>query len=584
MTDHDDTLELAATAIDFELEPEERAELDRHLAGCDSCRRTAEAYREDAATIAYGSGPRLDSGHSVTILAATLRPQKRRTPVRGLAIAAAVAIVAGGLLVAGLEILRRSNESSVAVLSPSPKDPSNPSPSLDASPPPAGSGRGSPPPVATQRPVGSPTVGAIQVRGDARELGTLIRLAPGPAGDLYVSIPASDGTVLGRLDETGVPAPGWPVFLPGSELCDQLLPIANGSVRLLCHRPASEEGLGGMITRVHAFDANGQPLPGWPVEIDDVVVGRMVGDDLVLLVKPYVGDVSEMDTPEPVFMGIVAADGTSRRGAEVSFECCEHSWAVGPDGTGYGTTHRDWETSVTTDVAGFDTGGLRAGWPITVEGNLSELAFDTEGRVFAVLGSPSAEPARTLVWDRDGRSLPGSADQSIVSTNPWSGAGADYPGAPIVATDGTSYIVGSLDERYGAYAFDLSGHGIAGWPYDSALPFQDTGFCPPGDTGCGGFRTAPAVGPGNVLYLVHAPAKASVGGSVVAIGRDGGIVDGWPVTLTRSGSEFWSVVVGPNSTAYAMAVEPEPDGSYSATILAIAPDSDILYNVTIVEP
>ena len=43
-------------------------------------------------------------------------------------------------------------------------------------------------------------------------------------------------------------------------------------------------------------------------------------------------------------------------------------------------------------------------------------------------------------------------------------------------------------------------------------------------------------------------------------------------------------MVGPNGTAYAMAVEPEPNGSYSATILAIAPDSDILYNVTIVEP
>ena len=339
-----------------------------------------------------------------------------------------------------------------------------------------------------------------------------------------------------------------------------------------------------MITRVHAFDTNGQPLPEWPVEIDDVVVGRMVGDDLMLLVKPYVGDVSETDTPEQVFMGVVAADGTSRRGAEVSFECCEHSWAIGPDGIGYGTTHRDWDSSVKTDIQGFGTDGLRAGWPITIDGNLSDLAFDAEGRVYAVLGSPGAEPARTLVWDRDGRSLPGSSEQAIVSTNPWNGAGADYPGAPIVGTDGTSFIIGTLDERYGAYAFDPSGHGIAGWPYDSALPFQDTGFCPPLDTGCGGFRTAPAVGPGNVLYLVHAPAKASVGGSVVAIGRDGSIVDGWPVTLTRSGSEFWSVVVGPNSTAYAMAVEPEPNGSYSATILAIAPDSDILYNVTIVEP
>ena len=62
------------------------------------------------------------------------------------------------------------------------------------------------------------------------------------------------------------------------------------------------------------------------------------------------------------------------------------------------------------------------------------------------------------------------------------------------------------------------------------------------------------------------------------------MIDGWPVTLTRRGSEFWSIVVGPDGTAYAMAIEPEPNGSHSATILAIAPDSDIRYNVTIVEP
>jgi hypothetical protein len=339
-----------------------------------------------------------------------------------------------------------------------------------------------------------------------------------------------------------------------------------------------------MITRVHAFDSNGESLPRWPVEIDDVVMGRMVQDDLTLLVKPYLGDISEPETPEPVFLVIVGADGTARKGVEVEFDCCEHAWAIGPDGIGYGTTHRDWDTSVKTDVRAFGLEGLRPGWPITIDGNASELAFDAQGRVFAVVGSPSAEPARTLVWDQDGRALPGSSPQAIVSTNPWSGAGADYPGPPIVAGDGTSFIVGSLDERYGVYAFDPSGQGVAGWPYDSALGFQDTGFCPPGDTGCGGFRAAPVVGPGNVLYLVHARPGPSGGGSVVAIGRDARVIDGWPVTLTRSGSEFWSVVVGPNSTAYAMAIEPEPNGAHSATILAIAPDSDILYNVTIVEP
>jgi hypothetical protein len=35
---------------------------------------------------------------------------------------------------------------------------------------------------------------------------------------------------------------------------------------------------------------------------------------------------------------------------------------------------------------------------------------------------------------------------------------------------------------------------------------------------------------------------------------------------------------------YALAIEPEPNGAHSATILAIAPDSTVQFNVTVVEP
>ena len=506
MTIHDGFLELAATAIDFELEPEERAELDRHLAGCDSCRETTEAYREDAATIASAPGPRLESGRSVAILAAALRPKRSGPPVRGLAIAALVAVLGGGLLAAGLEVLRRSDNSNVAVLSPGPSNASGAPPSVEASPRPTGSDGGTPqPPAPTQRPVGSPTVGAIQVRGDGQELGTLIRLAPGPAGDLYVSIPASDGTVLGRLDETGAPAPGWPVFLPGSESCDQLLPVASGSVRVLCHRPAAEEGLGGMITRVHAFDANGQPLPDWPVEIDDVVVGRMVGDDLMLLVKPYVGDVSEADTPEQVFLGIVAADGTSRRGAEVSFECCEHSWAIGPDGIGYGTTHRDWDTSVKTDIQGFGTDGLRAGWPITIDGNLLRPRIRRRGTrlrraglAWCRAGAERWSGTGTAVRCRDrasrqsSRRTRGTAPAPTIRGHPSS--------APMArrSSSGPSTSDTAPTRSTRAATASPAGHTTPPWRSRRRASARR------GDTGCGGFRTAPAVGPGNVLYLVHA--------------------------------------------------------------------------------
>jgi hypothetical protein len=125
---------------------------------------------------------------------------------------------------------------------------------------------------------------------------------------------------------------------------------------------------------------------------------------------------------------------------------------------------------------------------------------------------------------------------------------------------------------------------MAGWPFQSNLGIEDIGSCGLQDTGCGGFRATPAVGADNVLYLVQQAANTADGSRIVAIGQDGRVVDGWPVELRRSGSEFWSITAGTDGTVYALAIEPEPNGAHSATILSIAPNSDVLFNVTVVEP
>jgi hypothetical protein len=70
----------------------------------------------------------------------------------------------------------------------------------------------------------------------------------------------------------------------------------------------------------------------------------------------------------------------------------------------------------------------------------------------------------------------------------------------------------------------------------------------------------------------------------VAIGPDGRVRPGWPVVLERPGAEFWSVVVGSDQTAFALAIEPEAGERSSATILAIGPDGTVRYRVTVVEP
>ena len=60
-TAHDEFLELAAAAIDFALSRDERAALDRHLAGCGACRHRVAGFAADATAIArlprYEIGP-----------------------------------------------------------------------------------------------------------------------------------------------------------------------------------------------------------------------------------------------------------------------------------------------------------------------------------------------------------------------------------------------------------------------------------------------------------------------------------------------------------------------------------------------
>jgi len=51
MTDHTRAARLAATALDFDLTPEERAELELHRAECIRCRQIENDFRTDAAAL-----------------------------------------------------------------------------------------------------------------------------------------------------------------------------------------------------------------------------------------------------------------------------------------------------------------------------------------------------------------------------------------------------------------------------------------------------------------------------------------------------------------------------------------------------
>lgn len=516
----------------------------------------------------------------------------RNVPPRTLAIIAIGAIIGGLLLGAVVRMIPGSaTPSSIAVV-PSP----SPSSTLAASAAPSAAHPTSalaptPAPTPTPTPTDAtssaePVIAAkLPVKGDGRELGTGILMAPGPGGGLYVLIPGRNGGVVALLGKTGQPRSGWPVLLAGLDGCDLLLPVADGSVRVVCSVPPTDDGLDSTVRRAFAFGPNGRALSGWPVDVGDAFAGRMIDGELTMLETPYLGDTPAADVMR---MLIIRPDGSVQRGADVSRVCCDGAWVVGPDRIAYGTNHRDWSSTdlavVKTDVMAFGFDGPRAGWPVTIDGNASGLEFDAHGRVYLVVGSPAARPARTVVFDQDGHLLAsGSGDQAIASTNTWDGAGGEFAGSPVVANNGTAFIISTQGGSTTIVALDPAGKPLSGWPYRSKVGMEWTGFCGDGDTGCGHVRTMPGVGSGNLLYLFRAASSPSVGGSMVAIRSDGSVRDGWPLGLKRAGSMFWSMAVAPDGGVWALAIEPETRG-YSATILAIADDSTVLYSTTIVEP
>ena len=138
MTSHDTFLQLAAIAVDYPLSSGDRGRLEAHLASCPACARSAHGFRADA--IAFGNLPAitLPERRGAEILAAAMHPAAIRHPLRLVLVAALLALLALGSLVAGAELLRRSQDDLSMVLpvpspspTPRPDDTNAPAPSVD---------------------------------------------------------------------------------------------------------------------------------------------------------------------------------------------------------------------------------------------------------------------------------------------------------------------------------------------------------------------------------------------------------------------------------------------------------------------
>ena len=452
-----------------------------------------------------------------------------------------------------------------------------------------------PTPASTASPPSTPVPGEVvrPVRGSARELGERVGIAPGPRGTLFVSIPRTGGSILALLDASGRLRPGWPITVKNSTACSRPMPVADGSVRLICDGtdlPKYDNDPSDV--RAFAFDADGKAMSGWPVRLRPGF-GRVISHDLAYFAEQWLTDMYDVGmVSHEAWVTTVAEDGSVRAGKKVPIVESEagERWALGPDGVAYGWLH-DYggvpEAPKSSTFVAVGMAGKVKGTSTKLDGLASPPAFDGFGRLHVTVNTGRDRTARTFVLDTLGRAVDGgSRDLGFVASDVCVGieGSCEIPAAPLVAVGGTTFVVGNHYNGTTAASVSASGEMIAGWPYESNDGSQGIGICPPGDICEGGSLATPALGPDNVLYLIHAAAKASIGGRIVAVGSDGRVRPGWPVELKRPGAEFWSVVVGEDGTAYAVAIEPEAGGGSSASILAIAPDSTVRSVTTIIEP
>jgi hypothetical protein len=433
-----------------------------------------------------------------------------------------------------------------------------------------------------------------------------VRMAPGPDGRLYVVVRGEGTSTIIGLDARGRLLAGWPRALTDWTDCWIGVVKSDGSVRLVCR---SQDG----TVRAFAFSPHARRLDGWPVNVtaaagkefsdyDHYATAsdepRIVGNRLFILLQRWDGD-------QALKLVRISAGGRATDGKAflLTGGKCVIGWvrALGADGTAFAVRQRTGSGCSGDDASkiwAFGIGGVRAGWPVTVSGMASGPVVGPEGRVY-VVRSVGSSSARIRVFRRDGTRIDAwSPLLRVEPSSAWYGAGGWTPAPPVVAADGSAWLVGGPNGAYSAtpytkaYALTARASVRPGWPWRSQATVSLRGMSSACDTGWGSLRVEPVAGPGRILYIALEPATEAAGGRVVALEPDGDARHGWPITLARPGSRFRSVEIGATGTVYALAIELERwvrvDGCRSpvnsATILAIAPGGSILYRRTVVAP
>jgi hypothetical protein len=282
-------------------------------------------------------------------------------------------------------------------------------------------------------------------------------MASGPGGGVFVSIPKAGGSVLALLDRSGRPRPGWPIQVADSTECGLLLPVNDGSVRVVCNAtdlPQPEDDQAEV--RAFAFDADGRMMAGWPVQLrlgwPAGYAGYMLGDELIHFVEQRLPHTPGTDTDSyEAWVTRVAANGSIRTGVRVpriETGCCAR-WAVGPHGVAYGVVHQFGESPSapkSSKLLALDVAGVPSGFPVTLEGIISPPAFDPFGRIHLTVDMGPDGPTRTLVFEANGRAFDnGSGDLEVRASDSCVGieGSCEVPAAPLVGPDERTFVIGA---------------------------------------------------------------------------------------------------------------------------------------------
>jgi hypothetical protein len=318
---------------------------------------------------------------------------------------------------------------------------------------------------------------------------------------------------LTAIDATGHEPAGWPVKL-------NIDPVTDRG-----YAPTDVEiGSDGTIyvaggDRIQAFHPDATPVSGWPYRARGIPYSGFVPALLPVAEGVY----TDVNAGELTLLG---KDGVARPGWPVPLPGASGAanasvqLRTGPDGTLY----LEYLAADAIYAYGSD-GTLKPGWPLL---GWSSMTFDPSGRMY--------------VWKHLFDAAPG----------------AIYPG-PAIETD--------------IAAVDSAGRLYPGWPLKLNGPVSSPAFGPDGTV----YATR------GTSYGPASPQATGTSATLLAFDQAGNVRPGWPVSLPAGYSVLGSEppiyqaapdppAIGPDGTAYVIAVKDPATGSGDNVVFAVLPN------------